>query len=75
MLSVHRSAITLIASRDYTPEQIRAWLPEDGELESWAQRVRALAPFVVCDRRGVALPNALMRKVLPSAADAPGRFP
>lgn len=148
LFAVHRSAIALIASRDYTAEQIRAWLPEDRELESWAQRVRALAPFVACDgeevvgyadlqadglidhffvsghhprrgigtllmrriheeaalmglselhahvslsaepffrrcgfevierrlpvRRGVTLPNALMRKCLPSPADATG---
>ncbi len=49
LYAVHCSAIEGIASRDYTPEQIRAWLPEDGELASWAQRVRGLAPFVALD--------------------------
>ncbi len=49
LFHVHRSAIQSIASRDYTPEQIQAWLPEEGERDAWAQRVRALAPFVALD--------------------------
>lgn len=53
LFAVHRSAIALIASRDYTPEQIRAWLPEDGELEAWALRVRGLVPFVACDGEAI----------------------
>jgi len=49
LFAVHRSAIERIASRDYTPEQIRAWLPEDEQLEAWAQKVRVLTPFVACN--------------------------
>lgn len=53
LLAVHRSAIERVASRDYTPEQVRAWLPEDGEWEGWARRVRGLAPFVVHGGDGI----------------------
>lgn len=53
LFRVHRSAIERIASRDYTPEQIKAWLPTDEELEPWTQRVRALAPFVVLDGEAI----------------------
>lgn len=53
LFAVHRSAIERIASRDYSPEQIGAWLPLDEELEPWAQRVRALAPFVALDGEAV----------------------
>jgi putative acetyltransferase len=49
LFRVHRSAIESIASRDYSPEQIRAWMPTFEERDAWAQRVRALAPFVALD--------------------------
>ncbi len=32
--------------RDYTEEQVRAWAPEDYDLEHWAHRMRELNPFV-----------------------------
>ena len=47
LLRVHFTAIHEIASRDYTPEQIEAWAPEDLDAELWAQRVRGINPFVV----------------------------
>ncbi|MDF3823342.1 GNAT family N-acetyltransferase [Leptospira sp. 96542] len=46
-MNVYRSAIRLIAARDYTPEQIRAWAPEDVDTEAWARRMHGIKPFVV----------------------------
>ncbi len=47
LLAVHYSAIHQIASRDYTQEQIEAWAPQDIDPLVWAQRIRAINPFVV----------------------------
>lgn len=46
LLRVHCSAIRTIAARDYTPEQIDAWAPEDADLAAWAERMRRNRPFV-----------------------------
>jgi len=43
---VFASAIRGVASGDYTPEQIEAWAPAEGDRAAWRDRVRALAPFV-----------------------------
>ena len=45
--SVFHSAIHGVASRDYTPEQIDAWAPENVDREKWRQRVSEIDPFVV----------------------------
>ncbi|WP_232848038.1 GNAT family N-acetyltransferase [Occultella kanbiaonis] len=45
-LGVFQRAIREIASRDYTPEQIAVWAPEDVDAERWASR-RAAAGTVV----------------------------
>jgi putative acetyltransferase len=44
---VFHSAIHLIAARDYTSDQIRAWAPEDIDPTLWRQRMEAINPFVV----------------------------
>ena len=46
LFRVHVTAIREIAARDYTPEQIEAWLPMDTDMDAWAGRMRALRPFV-----------------------------
>ena len=46
---VFRSAVRLIASRDYTAEQIDAWDPERIDLDAWIARMRTLRPYVVED--------------------------
>ncbi|MGS0743780.1 GNAT family N-acetyltransferase [Glaciimonas sp. GG7] len=45
--TVYHSAIHQIACRDYTPEQIAAWSPENFDPEAWARRIRGINPFVV----------------------------
>lgn len=47
LLRVHISAIHILSSQDYTPEQIEAWAPADLDLDLWANRVRDIRPFVV----------------------------
>ncbi len=44
---VYCSAIRLVASRDYTAEQIEAWAPRDLDPTLWENRIRAINPFVV----------------------------
>src|SRR5262245_12192322 len=46
---VFHSAVHDVASRDYTAEQIEAWAPASFDRDQWAERMRALAPFVVED--------------------------
>lgn len=47
LFRVFLSAIHVIASQDYTTEQIDAWAPADLNLDRWANRVREIWPFVV----------------------------
>jgi putative acetyltransferase len=47
LLDVFRSSVRDVASRDYAPEQIEAWAPDDVAPQAWAARIRAIAPFVV----------------------------
>lgn len=44
---VYFTSIRDIASRDYTPDQIAAWAPEDMDPQKWACHLRQLQPFVV----------------------------
>ena len=46
LLEIYRSAIHLIARRDYTEEQINAWAPAQIDGEYWANRMRGINPFV-----------------------------
>jgi putative acetyltransferase len=46
LFDVYSWAIHLVASRDYTPEQIQAWAPRDLDPALWEQKIRAIAPFV-----------------------------
>lgn len=43
---VHHSAVHRIAARDYTPEQLDAWAPDEPDHEAWMIKMRALRPFV-----------------------------
>lgn len=51
MFRVYFTAIRNTASRDYTPEQIEAWAPQDLDATLWAERIRGIDPFVV-EREG-----------------------
>ena len=46
LFEVYYSAIHLVASRDYTPEQIQAWAPKDLDSDRWKKRIRGINPFV-----------------------------
>jgi putative acetyltransferase len=46
LFEVYYSAIHLVASHDYTPEQIKAWAPEDLDMSLWEVRIRDINPFV-----------------------------
>ncbi|MFN7695403.1 MAG: GNAT family N-acetyltransferase [Burkholderiales bacterium] len=46
LFEIYHSAIHLLASRDYAPEQIQAWAPRDLDQGLWATRIRGIHPFV-----------------------------
>lgn len=46
LFEVFYSAIHLVARRDYSTEQIRAWAPRDLDQKLWATRIRGINPFV-----------------------------
>jgi putative acetyltransferase len=46
LFDIYHSAIHLIASRDYTEEQINAWAPAVLDEELWGRRIRGINPFV-----------------------------
>jgi putative acetyltransferase len=46
LFGIYHSAIHLVASRDYTAEQIEAWAPMDLDRDLWANRMRGINPFV-----------------------------
>jgi putative acetyltransferase len=47
LFQVYCSAIRMIASRDYTPEQIEAWAPTDLDRDLWHHKMQEIKPFVV----------------------------
>ncbi len=46
LFNIFHSAIHLIASRDYTNEQVHAWAPSSVDADLWARRMRGIKPFV-----------------------------
>ncbi len=46
LFEVYFSAIHLVASRHYTPEQVQAWAPPDVDPALWAKRMQGINPFV-----------------------------
>ena len=46
LFEVFHSAVHLVASRDYTPDQIDAWAPVGLDMELWARKIRDIKPFV-----------------------------
>jgi putative acetyltransferase len=46
LFEVYYSAIHLVASRYYTPEQIEAWAPRDLDPALWESKMCAIEPFV-----------------------------
>jgi putative acetyltransferase len=46
LFKVYHSAIHLVASRDYSPDQIQAWAPSDLDTARWTTRIRGINPFV-----------------------------
>lgn len=46
LFEVYYSAIHLVACKDYSPEQIQAWAPENLNRTLWQQHLQQLKPFV-----------------------------
>lgn len=46
LFEIYYSAIHLIASHDYSPEQVEAWAPRDLDPDLWRSRIREINPFV-----------------------------
>lgn len=46
LFKVFYSAVHLVASADYTPEQIEAWAPKEMDATLWEQHILGLNPFV-----------------------------
>jgi putative acetyltransferase len=46
LFEVYYSAIHLVASHDYTPEQILAWAPRDLDKTLWENKISGINPFV-----------------------------
>jgi putative acetyltransferase len=46
LFDVYYSAVHLIASRDYSAEQIEAWAPRNVDPALWKDRIRGINPFV-----------------------------
>jgi putative acetyltransferase len=46
LFEVYYSAIHLIASNDYSAEQLNAWAPLNLDRELWVNRIRGINPFV-----------------------------
>ena len=48
-LAVFRRAVHGTASRDYSPEQLAVWAPDDTDPEAWAARRAAASTFVAVE--------------------------
>jgi putative acetyltransferase len=46
LFQVYFTSIHLVACRDYSPEQVEAWAPQDLDRESWQKKIREINPFV-----------------------------
>ncbi|RCW63637.1 GNAT family N-acetyltransferase [Pseudorhodoferax soli] len=46
LFSIHFSAVHRIAARDYSREQLEAWVPPDTDMAEWVCRIQRLDPFV-----------------------------
>lgn len=43
---VHRSAVRLGCTNDYTERQLKAWVPDEYKPDLWGNRIRGINPFV-----------------------------
>jgi putative acetyltransferase len=46
LFDIYFTAIHLVASHDYTPEQVQAWAPRDLNVDLWRSKMREINPFV-----------------------------
>jgi putative acetyltransferase len=51
LIALFRDSVRRVASRDYSPEQVLAWAPDDMDRERWAARCAA-KPTWVAERGG-----------------------
>lgn len=43
---VYHTAIRLVCTRDYSPEQVRAWAPDDLDPQDFADKLGQIQPFI-----------------------------
>ena len=46
LFEIYFSAIHLVSSKNYSPEQVNAWAPRDLDSELWARKIHDINPFV-----------------------------
>lgn len=46
LFDVFYTAVHVVASRDYTTEQVQAWAPRDLDAALWRDKIRSINPFV-----------------------------
>lgn len=46
LFEVFTSAISEVCSRDYSANQIRAWLPSDYQADKWKERMEGINPYI-----------------------------
>lgn len=46
LFEVFSSAVTQVCIKDYSEEQINAWVPEEYDHEMWKMRIDAIKPFI-----------------------------
>jgi putative acetyltransferase len=46
LFEIYFTAIHLVASHDYTAEQVQAWAPRDLDVVLWKNKIREINPFV-----------------------------
>ncbi|EWH08325.1 GCN5-related N-acetyltransferase [Catenovulum agarivorans DS-2] len=46
LFKVFTSAINEVCSKDYAPEQIKAWLPPEYDAVKWKERLECIQPYI-----------------------------
>jgi putative acetyltransferase len=46
LFDIYFTAIHLVASHDYTPEQVHAWAPRELDADRWAKKMHEINPYV-----------------------------
>ncbi|MFK8186474.1 MAG: GNAT family N-acetyltransferase [Phormidesmis sp.] len=44
--AIYFGAVRNVCIRDYTDEQVKAWAPDEVDMDSWREKIRQLNPYV-----------------------------